>query len=369
MTVRRQALSAEAATGLGAAIVVVVVVSGIEIGGRGPRPSSAGSPSRRSWRPPSPRGAGSCWSARSPAASASPPVCSRRLDTGVARRTWSAWGWRRAAPAPWRWSARSRTAGSPSWPGSPPSPSRPCCARSARRSGTLAVAGRYISATAAADIGGDLYEALDTPYGVRIIIGDVRGKGLDAVRLASIVLGSYRHVAYERADLRAIVADLDRAVARSRRRRGLRHRGAGRGARRHADHRQLWTPGAAAAAPRRGDPAGPAGAGAAAGLHAGGRRPRVERLEPGDRLLLFTDGLGEARRDGRVLPDRRAGLAAARARHGRRRAGLAGDAPWSSGCTAGWTTTSPWSCWSTPAPRPRPSRAGAELGGRRRAGG
>ncbi len=55
--------------------------------------------------------------------------------------------------------------------------------------GPLAVAGRYISASAAADIGGDLYEALDTPYGVRMIIGDVRGKGLDAVRLASIVLG------------------------------------------------------------------------------------------------------------------------------------------------------------------------------------
>src|SRR5581483_4907232 len=81
--------------------------------------------------------------------------------------------------------------------------------------GPLTVAARYISATAAADIGGDLYEALDTPYGARMIIGDVRGKGLDAVRLASIVLGSYRHVAYERADLRAIVADLDRAVARS----------------------------------------------------------------------------------------------------------------------------------------------------------
>src|SRR5258708_4143793 len=77
------------------------------------------------------------------------------------------------------------------------------------------VAARSISASAAADIGGDLDEALDTPYGVRMIIGDVRGKGLDAVRLASIVLGSYRHVAFERADLRAIVADLDRAVARS----------------------------------------------------------------------------------------------------------------------------------------------------------
>ena len=81
--------------------------------------------------------------------------------------------------------------------------------------GSLAVAGRYVSASAAADIGGDLYEALDTPYGVRMIIGDVRGKGIDAVRLASIVLGAYRHVAFERADLRAIVGDLDRAVARS----------------------------------------------------------------------------------------------------------------------------------------------------------
>src|ERR1700709_19730 len=48
-----------------------------------------------------------------------------------------------------------------------------------------------------------------------MIIGDVRGKGLDAVRLASIVLGSYPHVAYERADLRTGGADLDRAVARS----------------------------------------------------------------------------------------------------------------------------------------------------------
>jgi hypothetical protein len=167
--------------------------------------------------------------------------------------------------------------------------------------GSLAVAGRYISATAAADIGGDLYEALDTPYGVRIIIGDVRGKGLDAVRLASIVLGSYRHVAYERADLRAVVTDLDRAVARSTGDEDfvtaalVEERGG-----------TLTIVNCGHPAPlllRRGEvialdppaPAPPLGFMPVA-------QPRVERLEPGDRLLLFTDGLGEARRDGEFFP-------------------------------------------------------------------
>jgi hypothetical protein len=167
--------------------------------------------------------------------------------------------------------------------------------------GSLAVAGRYISATAAADIGGDLYEALDTPYGVRIIIGDVRGKGLDAVRLASIVLGSYRHVAYERADLRAIVADLDRAVARSvgdedfvtaalveERGGTLTIVNCGHPAPLLLRRGQVITLDPAAPAP-------PLGFMPVA-------QPRVERLEPGDRLLLFTDGLGEARRDGEFFP-------------------------------------------------------------------
>jgi len=169
------------------------------------------------------------------------------------------------------------------------------------RVGTLAVSGRYISATAAADIGGDLYEALDTPYGVRMIIGDVRGKGLDAVRLASIVLGSYRHVAFERADLRAIVADLDRAVARSVGDEDfvtavlVEERGG-----------TLTIVNCGHPAPlllRRGsvitlDPPGTAPPLGFMPVV----KPRVERLEPGDRLLLFTDGLGEARRDGEFFP-------------------------------------------------------------------
>jgi phosphoserine phosphatase RsbU/P len=190
----------------------------------------------------------------------------------------------------------------------------------AQQLGSLTVAARYVSATAAADIGGDLYEALDTPYGTRIIIGDVRGKGLDAVRLASVVLGSYRHVAFERADLRAVVADLDRTVARS------------------VSEEDFVT---AVLVEERGGILTIANCGHPAPLLL--RRgkvlqleppatapplgfmpvvtPRVERLEPADRLLMFTDGLDEARRDGDFFPihDRAWGLLG----HGRVEQGLA----------------------------------------------
>src|SRR5262245_38224159 len=46
------------------------------------------------------------------------------------------------------------------------------------------IAARYRSATCEASVGGDLYEIIPTGLGLRVIIGDVRGKGLDAVRLA-----------------------------------------------------------------------------------------------------------------------------------------------------------------------------------------
>lgn len=44
--------------------------------------------------------------------------------------------------------------------------------------GPFRVAVRYSAAAAEARIGGDLYALVSTPYGVRLIVGDVRGKGL-----------------------------------------------------------------------------------------------------------------------------------------------------------------------------------------------
>ena len=167
--------------------------------------------------------------------------------------------------------------------------------------GQLAIAGRYLSATAAADIGGDLYEALSTPYGIRMIIGDVRGKGIDAVRVASIVLGAYRHVAYEKPDLRMVVADLDRAVARfvgdedfvtaavvEERGGTLTVVNCG-----HPAPLLLRRGKVISLEPPR--PAPPLGLSPAV-------QTRVEHLEPGDRLLLYTDGLAEARRSGEFFP-------------------------------------------------------------------
>jgi hypothetical protein len=81
--------------------------------------------------------------------------------------------------------------------------------------GSLRLAVLYASASTEASIGGDFYEALETPHGVRLLVGDVRGKGLDAVRLAGVVLGSFRDAAQDRPDLAEVAAALDRSVTRA----------------------------------------------------------------------------------------------------------------------------------------------------------
>lgn len=73
---------------------------------------------------------------------------------------------------------------------------------------------QYTSAVAEARIGGDLYEVVASPHGVRVIVGDVRGKGLAAVETAAVVLGAFREAAHDQPDLVGLDERLERGVAR-----------------------------------------------------------------------------------------------------------------------------------------------------------
>ncbi|MFD7020938.1 PP2C family protein-serine/threonine phosphatase [Streptomyces sp. NPDC059928] len=81
------------------------------------------------------------------------------------------------------------------------------------RLGPLRLASVYLAAEADAQIGGDLYAAARTAHGTRLIIGDVRGKGLEAVGDAALVLGAFRAAAHQESDLPSLVTYLERAVA------------------------------------------------------------------------------------------------------------------------------------------------------------
>ncbi|MEU8620422.1 PP2C family protein-serine/threonine phosphatase [Streptomyces sp. NPDC048623] len=78
----------------------------------------------------------------------------------------------------------------------------------------LAVAAGQLSASRGAVVGGDLYEAVATPYGVRIVIGDVRGHGLAALGAVVALLGSFREAAHDEAELAGVLRRLERALGR-----------------------------------------------------------------------------------------------------------------------------------------------------------
>ncbi|MFF3464887.1 PP2C family protein-serine/threonine phosphatase [Streptomyces sp. NPDC001984] len=80
------------------------------------------------------------------------------------------------------------------------------------RIGPLTVASVYLAAEAEAHIGGDLYAAARTDTCTRLLIGDVRGKGLAAVGDAAMLLGSFYGFAYRQATLPALTAHLDGSV-------------------------------------------------------------------------------------------------------------------------------------------------------------
>lgn len=80
------------------------------------------------------------------------------------------------------------------------------------RLGTISLAGRYVSASAEALIGGDLFEVVPRRGGVRLLVGDVRGKGLTAIRIATIVLGEFRAAAADIADICDVARQIDRRL-------------------------------------------------------------------------------------------------------------------------------------------------------------
>jgi serine phosphatase RsbU (regulator of sigma subunit) len=84
-----------------------------------------------------------------------------------------------------------------------------------RRIGPLRIASVYLAADAEARIGGDLYAAARTTRGTRLIIGDVRGKGLTSISDAALLLCAFREAAHRHAALPALMAYLEASVSRN----------------------------------------------------------------------------------------------------------------------------------------------------------
>ncbi len=159
------------------------------------------------------------------------------------------------------------------------------------------LAARYVSAAAEARVGGDLLEVVPDAARPRWLIGDTRGKGLPAVRLASVAMTSFRDAcARPGLDLPEIARIVDQSVTTA------------------AGEEDFVT-----AVFAELDPAGwlqlvncghppplllaadgelralsPRAYTTPLGLHPG-MQPSTFKVHPGDRLLFCTDGLLEAR--------------------------------------------------------------------------
>jgi sigma-B regulation protein RsbU (phosphoserine phosphatase) len=79
------------------------------------------------------------------------------------------------------------------------------------RMGRVTLAVRYLSATEDALVGGDFYDVAVTRHGLRVLVGDVKGKGLEAVQLAALVLAGFRAAAAH-PSLVELAAELDRSI-------------------------------------------------------------------------------------------------------------------------------------------------------------
>lgn len=74
--------------------------------------------------------------------------------------------------------------------------------------GKVAVGARYLSAAEDAVVGGDLYDCYHSDSHVRFLIGDVRGKGIAAVEQAARVIRSFRQSAATEPTLPGVAHDM-----------------------------------------------------------------------------------------------------------------------------------------------------------------
>jgi serine phosphatase RsbU (regulator of sigma subunit) len=184
-----------------------------------------------------------------------------------------------------------------------------------RRMGRVQIAVRYISAAAAARIGGDLYDVAATAGGARMIVADVQGKGLEGVQTAAVVLAAFRESAYDASDLSVIAEHIERSLNRQSQGEefvtailaeitegGTEIRLLNCG---HPP--PLLVSGSRARLAEPIEPGLPLGLGH---LAPDERKEHTAPFGPGDRILFYTDGISEARdRSGAFYPvDRCAGL-------------------------------------------------------------
>ncbi|MFD8219537.1 PP2C family protein-serine/threonine phosphatase [Streptomyces sp. NPDC059697] len=80
--------------------------------------------------------------------------------------------------------------------------------------GPLRTASVYLAAEDEAEIGGDLYAVTRIDNATRVLIGDVRGKGLAAIGEAALVLGAFREASHQHAELIALTDALEQSVGR-----------------------------------------------------------------------------------------------------------------------------------------------------------
>ncbi|XDV69028.1 PP2C family protein-serine/threonine phosphatase [Streptomyces sp. R33] len=80
------------------------------------------------------------------------------------------------------------------------------------RVGPVRCAGLYRAAQRGTLVGGDLYDVRVGPYGVRALVGDVQGHGLAAVGTVAALLGAFREGVLDDPELAGVAARLDRRL-------------------------------------------------------------------------------------------------------------------------------------------------------------